>query len=503
MKLDRNKYLDSRSLRPRTLLFSLILVNLILGVIVFVYTNSRWSQDSDMLLKFVSYEELLGTDTIAARKVEVQKVLNGVEPSVEDTLLTKETGQDTTLLVAIDVPIHRQIILPPDNPEALKSLVHALKTESKEKVVRILHYGDSQLEGDRVTNYLRYRLQQRFGGTGTGLILPKEPASFARRNFTVSESKNISKKAIYIKKNQPKNHAYGIGCAVFNFTGNFTQFVGWDTTINGSQKPIIKGKYEGKNQDPAYIRIKKNPMGYKSAQNYQKVTLLYKSDSYCEAQLDAGSRTYTKTLSPQTHGYGTWNVTSANSLKLSFSNGNPPLLYGITLDGYTGVAVDNVGMRGSSGLGFSKMNTSILGNQMKHLNVRAIILQYGINVAPNELKDYTFYKRILIKQIKSLQAAQPGVSIIVIGPSDMGKNKDGEIVSYANIPLIRDAMKEAAMQTNCCFWDLYAAMGGANSMKSWVDQGLAQKDYTHFSYKGAKYVGEMLYLALMQQVEKN
>lgn len=261
MKLDRNKYLDSRSLRPRTLLFSVILVNLILGVIVFVYTNSRWSQDSDMLLKFVSYEELLGTDTIAARKVEVQKVLNGVEPSVEDTLLTKETGQDTTLLVAIDVPIHRQIILPPDNPEALKSLVHALKTESKEKVVRILHYGDSQLEGDRVTNYLRYRLQQRFGGTGTGLILPKEPASFARRNFTVSESKNISKKAIYIKKNQLKNHAYGIGCAVFNFTGNFTQFVGWDTTINGSQKPIIKGKYEGKNQDLAYIRIKKKTNG--------------------------------------------------------------------------------------------------------------------------------------------------------------------------------------------------------------------------------------------------
>ena len=52
-----------------------------------------------------------------------------------------------------------------------------------------------------------------------------------------------------------------------------------------------------------------------------------------------------------------------------------------------------------------------------------------------------------------------------------------------------------------CFWDLYEAMGGKNSMVAWVNKGLAQKDYTHFSFKGAKYVGEMFYEAIIQEIE--
>ncbi len=122
---------------------------------------------------------------------------------------------------------------------------------------------------------------------------------------------------------------------------------------------------------------------------------------------------------------------------------------------------------------------------------------------PHVKSDYNYYKNILIKQLKSIKAAHPGVSIVVIGPSDMSRNNGGNMVSYSNIPLIRDAMKEAAFETGCCFWDLYEAMGGENSMSAWVSKGLAQKDYTHFSYKGAKYVGEMLFNAIMEQVERD
>ena len=63
-------------------------------------------------------------------------------------------------------------------------------------------------------------------------------------------------------------------------------------------------------------------------------------------------------------------------------------------------------------------------------------------------------------------------------------------------------MKEAALESGCCFWDLYEAMGGENSMSAWVKEGLAQKDYTHFSYKGAQYVGEMLFNAIQDEIEK-
>lgn len=36
------------------------------------------------------------------------------------------------------------------------------------KKIHIFHYGDSQIEGDRMTAYIRQRIQNQFGGTGPG-----------------------------------------------------------------------------------------------------------------------------------------------------------------------------------------------------------------------------------------------------------------------------------------------------------------------------------------------
>ena len=41
---------------------------------------------------------------------------------------------------------------------------------AKNKKVRIMHYGDSQIEGDRISGRLRQRLQREFGGNGAGLF---------------------------------------------------------------------------------------------------------------------------------------------------------------------------------------------------------------------------------------------------------------------------------------------------------------------------------------------
>jgi hypothetical protein len=63
-------------------------------------------------------------------------------------------------------------------------------------------------------------------------------------------------------------------------------------------------------------------------------------------------------------------------------------------------------------------------------------------------------------------------------------------------------MKKAAFDNGCAFWDLYTAMGGQNSMSSWVSNKLAAKDFTHFSTEGARYVSEMLYNTLMDEYQE-
>ena len=80
-------------------------------------------------------------------------------------------------------------------------------------------------------------------------------------------------------------------------------------------------------------------------------------------------------------------------------------------------------------------------------------------------------------------------------------NQNGNMVSYVNIPLINDAMREAAFENGCAFWNLYEAMGGKNSMVEWQKNGLARKDFTHFTSDGAKYVGEMLFESLLELLQ--
>jgi hypothetical protein len=504
VKLDRNRYLESRSLKPSTLLIALVLVNLVLGLVVWVFPAEGVSFGTIGKLKFVSFSELSGSSDLNQKVVDIDSVLKGVSPNQaivkikqSDSSIGKQGSNNANVAVA-KVPGYRSLQLPPNNPNALRTLKYGLYVESKSKVIRILHYGDSQLEGDRITDFFRNRMQEVFGGGGPGIVMPNEPAAAARRAAIVSHSKNIKKNAFYVKGSQIKDGTYGIGGTAFTISGPHSRFVDWERDSN--QKKTAR--FNNEKQVPTYIKILNGHLGYSKTKKYDRITLLYGSKEPFQVKLTCDNYVNDYTLEPASAGIETWNIPTKSKLQFDFTAGEFPNLYGVALDGTTGVAVDNFAMRGSSAVGFDKIAQSVYSHHLKALNVRAIVLQYGINVVPNVRSDYGYYKTILIRQLKNLKAAYPGVTIIVIGPSDMSQKRGGEMVSYSNIPLIRDAMQDAAFASDCCFWDLYEAMGGQNSMDAWVKKGLAQKDYTHFSYKGASYVGEMFYEALMEKLTK-
>ncbi len=131
-------------------------------------------------------------------------------------------------------------------------------------------------------------------------------------------------------------------------------------------------------------------------------------------------------------------------------------------------------------------------------------MQFGVNVVPYVVKDYTYYEVQLLKQLRYLKKLHPNLAIIILGVSDMSKKENGHYVSYPNIEKIRDAQRRAAFKAGCAFWDTYSAMGGKNSMPSWVfsDPPLARKDFIHFSYQGSKVIAEMFYNALMNDYKE-
>lgn len=48
-------------------------------------------------------------------------------------------------------------------------------------------------------------------------------------------------------------------------------------------------------------------------------------------------------------------------------------MYAIALDGKNGVAVDNIPIRGSSGVEFVKMDSALFAENIKAMNVKAVI----------------------------------------------------------------------------------------------------------------------------------
>ncbi|TAD99749.1 MAG: hypothetical protein EAZ97_07830 [Bacteroidetes bacterium] len=356
---------------------------------------------------------------------------------------------------------------------------------SDKELIRMVHYGDSQIEGDRVSSYLRSRMQARFGGCGVGIV-PLLEKQALRATISTFSAPNMSKFAVNDQPLKVRQRCYGILGAFFRFTPLNFDSLQTDENYESWVK-FTKTEYEGKND---------------KFTNIENIKILYKSNQKLSAKISVNDSTFKYNL-PKNTVLGVFEEnlkTDFKKMTINLESNSGADFYGIALDCEQGIALDNVPLRGSSIMDFTQSNEELLRQQIEKLNVKLIILQFGVNVVPNPQKNYGFYEQMIYKQLKYLKTVAPSVNVLVVGVSDMARKSGTGYASYPNILTIREAQKRAAFRADCAFWDLYSAMGGQNSMVSWVNSkpALANKDYTHFSAKGASLVGEMLYNALMK-----
>jgi hypothetical protein len=84
----------------------------------------------------------------------------------------------------------------------------------------------------------------------------------------------------------------------------------------------------------------------------------------------------------------------------------------------------------------------------------------------------------------------------------MSRRVNGVFESYSLLPYCVSQMKNACDEAGAAYWDLFGAMGGKNSMPSWVNQGLAGGDYIHFTPKGSSYASQLFYDAFIAEYAK-
>jgi lysophospholipase L1-like esterase len=355
--------------------------------------------------------------------------------------------------------------------------------------IRILHYGDSQIEGDRITAYVRNKLQTQFHGSGPGLIAVSDvgPHFSVQRELSANWQRYSAMDPKL--KNHP-HHRYGALSAYCRFTPALPDTVQPDTVLH-----------------KASITLRPDKRAYGKARAWTECRLFlgwHRAPIALRMESD-GTLMTEETIEPEASMLvREWRFPrTPGAITITIEGADSPDVFGIALDGTTGVAMDNISARGAAGYEFSKGDQSLLARMYAELDARLLILQYGGNTLPNikTAEEAERYGRFFGGVIARLKKLIPGVCVIVIGPSDMSI-KDGE--DYVTRPFleeVRDAMKANALAQGAAFWDMYAAMGGRNSMVSWVqaDPPLAADDYTHFSPLGARKVGELFYTALINE----
>ncbi len=354
------------------------------------------------------------------------------------------------------------------NTKQLSYFFDALKN-AKTKPVRIAHYGDSAIEGDLITSDIREALQSKFGGNGVGWLgIVSQDITF-RMTTKHTFSSNWESGALYTSN--PKGLPLGISGECNVPKGN--AWVQYETT---TAKRYLRDFTVAK-------------LFYANAKSSQ---IYYSFDGGAKqtATLKPGSGIQELIMKPSG---------SARSIRIEFPTADQAYFYGVSLENGPGVYVDNLPLRGNTGVDLGSLDENILKNFSKYLDYKLIILEFGLNIAGTRSTDYSWYEREMVKVINHFKQAFPKTSILMISVHDKSMKRGSNFVTDPTILKLLDAQKNIAKQADVAIWSLFDAMGGENSMPKWVDANppLAFKDYIHFNDQGAKKVAQLLTDALL------
>ena len=141
------------------------------GILLYTEPNDRDSSIIDTIkLKFPSFSSFFTLDT--TKYANIDSILSyHVDSNLLKELHSTKDSLEAFRKISMDNP--SRIHYPNNDKNVLHSLFEALENaEDENGSFRILHYGDSQIEMDRITSYLREELQVRFGGSGPGFQPP-------------------------------------------------------------------------------------------------------------------------------------------------------------------------------------------------------------------------------------------------------------------------------------------------------------------------------------------
>lgn len=346
----------------------------------------------------------------------------------------------------------------------------------RRRPVRIAYLGDSFIEADILTADLRELLQKQYGGCGVGFVPVTSPINgfrpTVRHLFEGWESHSAMDSIGFKSEWQGLSGQYFLPSA-----GAYMELRGqksYASLLDTCRRASI------------FFQVRSGGHLTLSARINRRATetqTFFPSDQLQEMVIEGKIGTVR------------WTVEDADSV----------IFYGATLDGKNGITVDNLSLRGTTGLSLRRIPLEMLHQLNALRSYDLIVLQYGLNVANEQVHDYSYYVEGMGIVIDRLKEAFPQAGILVVGVGDRDyKDEEGILRTMPCIKSLVRYQQRLAADNVVAFWNLYEAMGGEASMAKLVEARppKANYDYTHINFLGGRYLAGLLYEALVYGKEQ-
>ncbi|MDR0700666.1 MAG: hypothetical protein LBG28_15825 [Tannerella sp.] len=330
--------------------------------------------------------------------------------------------------------------------------------------VRIAFLGDSFIEGDILVADFRAKMQERFGGRGVGFI--PITSNIAQYRPTIKQSAD-----------------------------------GWETYSiikNKNMKYVLSGLLFEPESDKSSIRFQTVNM-YPGLEEVSSIKFIYSNNKNSGLLLKSDTDTSYYELPP------TESVTQYE-IKGKFTKGSMHFrntaglkAIGVAFEDNRGVVVDNFSLRSSSGIIMSELDGESCRELQRIRPYDLIVMQYGLNVASDSIREYGWYRNQMVSVIEHMQYCFPGADILILGVSDRSHKNEGTYCTMPAVLSLLRAQRQIAKKTEVSFWSTFAAMGGQNSMVKYVNSQWASKDYTHLNFRGGQEIARHLFDAIITE----
>lgn len=350
-------------------------------------------------------------------------------------------------------------------PGGMGHFYHALDNiSSLGRPLRIAYYGDSFIEGDVMTCDLREMLQARYGGNGVGWVDCVDKLNGFRRTVKV-KSHALSAHEVVEK---PFLHSLeGISQRYF-------------------------GVSEGASLSVSSTSYKSHASSWQTATLYMRaqggMSVVHNGDSVYVSPSQSVQTIVTPSRGKRSVDYRFSSVSGVNHL------------FGVAMESKGGVILDNFSMRGSAGFTLANIPDPTLADFARLRPYDLIIIHFGLNVASDKAHaaNYKAYIRRMQQAIEHLRNAYPDASVLVVSIPDRDQRTDAGIMTMKGVESLVAYQQILAANCHVSFFNLFNAMGGRESMKVLVEKGWANKDYAHLSFRGGRYMAEIIFKALTE-----